>query len=165
MSYMPSKDYKHYTGEKCPLQRNLQFKNDAERCGIIRACRSWSSSCHLQCKVCSTDYLRCSPFTLLLQEVGEVIALVHVICMFMLLVFQLVNCAPMTFLCQEKLLQHASVRFFLLFFKSIQLVYWNIKWPVLNASWADSGRSHKHYVVWHKCDRMPLLLSIHGHWQ
>lgn len=62
-----------------------------------------------------------SPLSLLLQEVGKVIALVHVICMFMLLIFKLINCAAMAFFCQKELFQHASICLLLLFFKPVQL--------------------------------------------
>lgn len=57
----------------------------------------------------------------------------------MFFIFQLVNCAPMAFLCQEKLLKHSPIRFFLLFFESVQLVDCKVKCSVLNTPWTDLG--------------------------
>jgi hypothetical protein len=61
------------------------------------------------------------PLSLLLQQVGEVVALVHVVGVLVLLVFQLVHGAPVTLLSQQQLLQHAAVCLLLLFLQSVQL--------------------------------------------
>lgn len=61
------------------------------------------------------------PLSLLLQQVGEVIALVHVVSVLVFLVLQLVHGTPVTLLCQQQLLQHAAVCLPLLFLQSVQL--------------------------------------------
>lgn len=61
------------------------------------------------------------PLPLLLQQVGEVVTLVHVVGVLVLLVLQLVHGAPVTLLRQQQLLQHAPVGFPLFLFKSVQL--------------------------------------------
>lgn len=61
------------------------------------------------------------PLSLLLQQVGEVVALVHVVSVLVLLVLQLVHGAPVTLLCQQQLFQHAAVCFPLLLLQSVQL--------------------------------------------
>lgn len=50
-----------------------------------------------------------SPLSFLLQEVGEVIALVHIVHMFAFLSIQLIDSAPVAFLCQQELFQHTAV--------------------------------------------------------
>jgi len=62
-----------------------------------------------------------SPLPLLLQQVGEVIALGHEVGVFAFLVVELHDGATVTFLCQQQLLQHPSVRLLLLVLQTVQL--------------------------------------------
>lgn len=62
-----------------------------------------------------------SPLPLLLQQVGEVVALVHEVGVFAFLVVQLHHRPPVTFLSQQQLLQHPSVRLLLFVFQTVQL--------------------------------------------
>lgn len=62
-----------------------------------------------------------SPLPLLLQQVGEVIALVHEVGVFAFLVVQLHDGPPVTLLGQQQLLQHPSVRLPLFDLQTVQL--------------------------------------------
>lgn len=62
-----------------------------------------------------------SPLPLLLQQGGEVVALVHEVGVFPFLVVQLHDGAAVTFLHQQQLLQHASVRLLLFVLQTVQL--------------------------------------------
>lgn len=62
-----------------------------------------------------------SPFSLLLQQIGEVIALVYEVDMFLFLIVQLHDGPAVAFLSQQQLLQHPSVRLLLLLLQAIQL--------------------------------------------
>lgn len=62
-----------------------------------------------------------SPLTLMLQQVSEVIALVHEVNVFALLAIQLVNRASVAFLNQQQLLEHPSIRLFVLLLQTVQL--------------------------------------------
>lgn len=68
-----------------------------------------------------THTVRPSPLPLLLQQVGEVVALVHEVHVFALLVVQLHDGAPVAFLGQQQLLQHPPVRFPLFVLQTVQL--------------------------------------------
>ena len=61
------------------------------------------------------------PFSLLLQQVGEVITLVHVVGMFVFLAVQLLHSAPVALLSQQQLLQHASVCVLMFLLQTVQL--------------------------------------------
>lgn len=65
--------------------------------------------------------LSSSPFSLLLQEVGEVVALVHVVCVFALLRVQLVDSAAVALLGEQQLTQHPPVRLLVLLLQALQL--------------------------------------------
>lgn len=90
-----------------------------------------------------------SPLPLLFQEVGKVVALVHVIRMFMFLVFQLINSAAMALFCQQELLQHAPIRLLLLFFKPVQLDCRKAEQTVLNLLTSSDLLTNS--VVFGKC--------------
>lgn len=92
-----------------------------------------------------------SPLPLLFQEVGKVIALVHVICMFMFLIFQLVNCAAMALFCQQELFQHAPICLFLLFFKPVQLDCRKEEQTLLKVSLLTSSDLSTNNAVFGKC--------------
>ncbi len=62
-----------------------------------------------------------SPLPLLLQQVGEVVALVHEVGVFAFLVVQLHHRPPVAFLSQQQLLQHPSVRLLLFVLQTVQL--------------------------------------------
>ena len=62
-----------------------------------------------------------SPLPLLLQQVGEVVALVHEVGVLAFLVVQLHDGAAVTFLGQQQLLQHPSVRLLLFVLQTVQL--------------------------------------------
>lgn len=62
-----------------------------------------------------------SPLSFLLQEVGEVIALVHVVHVFAFLSIQLIDSAPVAFLSQQELFQHTAIRVLVLIPQSVQL--------------------------------------------
>lgn len=98
-----------------------------------------------------TGAVFCSPLPLLFQEVGKVIALVHVVCVFMFLIFELVNGATMALFCQQQLLQHAPIRLFLLFFKSVQLDCRKGEQAVLKVSLLSSSDLLTNNVVFGKC--------------
>lgn len=65
--------------------------------------------------------LSSSPFSLLFQEVGEVVALVHVVYMFAFLCVQLMDSAAVALLGKQQLTQHPSVRLLVLLLQTVQL--------------------------------------------
>ena len=65
--------------------------------------------------------LSSSPFSLLLQEVGEVVALVHVVRVLALLRVQLVDGAAVALLGEQQLTQHPPVRLLVLLLQALQL--------------------------------------------
>lgn len=62
-----------------------------------------------------------SPFSLLFQQVSEVVTFVHVVSMFAFLRVQLVDCATMALLSEQQLAQHPPVRLFVLLLQTFQL--------------------------------------------
>lgn len=62
-----------------------------------------------------------SPFSFLLQEVCEVIALIHVVNMFVFLYFQLMDGAAVTLFSQQQLTQHPPVCVLVLLLQTFQL--------------------------------------------
>lgn len=68
-----------------------------------------------------TPLLSSSPFSLLLQEVGEVVALVHVVCVLAFLRVQLVDGAAVALFSQQQLAQHPPVRLLVLLLQTLQL--------------------------------------------
>lgn len=69
----------------------------------------------------SPHLLISSPLPLLLQQVGEVVALVHVVHVFAFLGVQLVDRASVALFSQQQLTEHPSVRFLVLLLQAIKL--------------------------------------------
>lgn len=61
------------------------------------------------------------PFPLLLQQVGEVVTFVHVVCMFAFLCVQLLDGMTMALLGEQQLTQHPPVCFPVLLLQTLQL--------------------------------------------
>lgn len=62
-----------------------------------------------------------SPFPLLLQEVGEVITFVHVVCVLAFLCVQLLDGVAVALLGEQQLTQHPPVRLIVLLLQTLQL--------------------------------------------
>lgn len=65
--------------------------------------------------------LSSSPFPLLLQKVGEVVAFVHVVCVFAFLGVQLLDGMTVALLGEQQLTQHPPVRLPVLLLQTLQL--------------------------------------------
>lgn len=74
-----------------------------------------------QCHASVPSFLSSSPFSLLLQKVGEVVALVHVVVVFAFLRVQLVDGAAVALFGEQQLTQHPTVRLLVLLLQTLQL--------------------------------------------
>lgn len=74
----------------------------------------------LFCQFYTPNFLP-SPFSLLLQEVGEVVTLVHVVGMFAFLCVQLVDSAAMALFSKQQLTQHSPICLLVLLLQTIKL--------------------------------------------
>lgn len=88
------------------------------------------------------------PLPLPLQQVGEVVAFAHVVRVLVLLSLQLIHCATVALLCQQQLLQHASVRLLLLLLKPVQLRKQRRGGVIFYFTDLGLQRAGLHFFVW-----------------